>query len=264
LVAAAPCRFALAEIEQLAIAGMGPSVRLAQLGAVSMHFHLPKPLHGWREFVGEVGIIVLGVLIALGAEQVVETLHWRNEVADARRALDQEVAYNIGAIAKRQQEGPCIDRRLQEIRALLAESSGSATPGPRSPLGQPQLWRPRTNAWQAAMAGQVAERMPLATRVGYAELYDGFQWYAQKAADETDAWSVLAELDDPGGLSPADYAAVRQARSRAQVAADKLNANLPRVIEAAAKFGVRAETVVETPMTVNAIKALCRPLRARH
>ena len=33
-----------------------------------MHFHLPKPLHGWREFVGEVAIIVLGVLIALGAE----------------------------------------------------------------------------------------------------------------------------------------------------------------------------------------------------
>ena len=29
-----------------------------------MHLHLPKPLHGWRAFVGEVGIIVLGVLIA--------------------------------------------------------------------------------------------------------------------------------------------------------------------------------------------------------
>lgn len=27
-----------------------------------MDFHLPKPLHGWREFVGEVAIIVLGVL----------------------------------------------------------------------------------------------------------------------------------------------------------------------------------------------------------
>lgn len=34
------------------------------------HFHIPRPLHGWREFVGEVGIIVLGVLIALGFEQV--------------------------------------------------------------------------------------------------------------------------------------------------------------------------------------------------
>jgi len=30
-----------------------------------MHFRLPKPLHGWREFAGEVGTIVIGVLIAL-------------------------------------------------------------------------------------------------------------------------------------------------------------------------------------------------------
>ena len=51
-----------------------------------MHVHLPKPLHGWREFLGEVGIIVVGVLIALGAEQVVETLHWRSAVASERDA----------------------------------------------------------------------------------------------------------------------------------------------------------------------------------
>ena len=45
-----------------------------------MHFHLPKPLHGWRQFAGEVGIIVVGVLIALGAEQLVASWHWRSEV----------------------------------------------------------------------------------------------------------------------------------------------------------------------------------------
>jgi len=26
-----------------------------------MHVHLPKSLHGWRAFAGEVGIIVMGV-----------------------------------------------------------------------------------------------------------------------------------------------------------------------------------------------------------
>lgn len=36
-----------------------------------MHFHLPKPLHGLHEFIGEVRIIVLRVLIALGAEQTI-------------------------------------------------------------------------------------------------------------------------------------------------------------------------------------------------
>jgi hypothetical protein len=226
-----------------------------------MRIQLPKPLHGWREFAGEVGVIVLGVLIALGAQQIVEWFNWRQQVADAGTALNQEVAYNLGAIAKRQRQAPCIDRRLIEIRTLLTNASSGEISQPRAPLGQPQLWRPRTNVWQAAMTGEVAAHMPLAMRLGYAGLYDGFQWYAQKAADETDAWSVLGELDDPGLLGPEDLAAVRQARSRAQVAADKMNANLPRIFAAGEKLGLKAKAVEETPLTAGAIAALCRPLK---
>jgi hypothetical protein len=63
-----------------------------------MHVHLPKPLHGWREFAGEVGIIVVGVLIALGAEQVVETIHWRNELAAERASLLQEASDSLSGV----------------------------------------------------------------------------------------------------------------------------------------------------------------------
>ena len=60
-----------------------------------MHFHLPKPLHGWREFAGEVGIIVIGVLIALGAEQVVESSHDRLQVEKMRSRLGSELSNNL-------------------------------------------------------------------------------------------------------------------------------------------------------------------------
>jgi len=116
------------------------------------------------------------------------------------------------------------------------------------------------DVWQAAVAGEVAEHMPLATRIGYAELYSRFQWYAQKAEDETDAWSVLAELDDPGGLGPEDVAAVRQARSRAQVAADKMNAYLPRIMAAGAILEIKPAEVEETPLTSKSLNTLCQPL----
>lgn len=56
-----------------------------------MHFHLPKPLHGWREFAGEVGIIVIGVLIALGAEQLVEDWRWHERLAAAQKTIDFEL-----------------------------------------------------------------------------------------------------------------------------------------------------------------------------
>ncbi|HEV2594410.1 MAG TPA: hypothetical protein VGU01_04345, partial [Sphingomicrobium sp.] len=78
-----------------AIADIETAVRrLVVPGVKRMRFHLPKPLHGWREFIREVGILVIGVLTALSAEQMVETLRWRREVQQACRALRQEIANN--------------------------------------------------------------------------------------------------------------------------------------------------------------------------
>lgn len=68
-----------------------------------MHFHLPKPIHGWRGFAGEVGIIVVGVLIALGAEQIVETIHWREQTRATREALYSDAVDNLGAAKFRQE-----------------------------------------------------------------------------------------------------------------------------------------------------------------
>jgi hypothetical protein len=80
-----------------------------------MHFHLPKPLHGWREFAGEVGIIVLGVLIALGFEQVVHKIHDHSLAAETRADLHSEIEAGIGRMVSRQRSEACIERRLGEI-----------------------------------------------------------------------------------------------------------------------------------------------------
>src|SRR4029078_7149687 len=80
-----------------------------------MHFHVPKPLHGWREFAGEVGIIVIGVLIALGVEQVVQTVHDRRVADESRRAINLELGEITGDLSKRVRTEPCIVRRLNEV-----------------------------------------------------------------------------------------------------------------------------------------------------
>jgi len=54
-----------------------------------MDIHKPKPIRNWREFFKEVGIIVLGVCIALAAEQGVEALRHR---AQAREMTDKLLA----------------------------------------------------------------------------------------------------------------------------------------------------------------------------
>lgn len=50
------------------------------------------PWHGFRAFLKEYAIIVVGVLTALAAGQSVEAWHHHDEVKDLRRALDRELA----------------------------------------------------------------------------------------------------------------------------------------------------------------------------
>lgn len=62
---------------------------------------MPKPVHGWREFADEVGIIAIGALIALAAKQVVEDVHWRSAVAGERKALHETLRGEVAEPAGR-------------------------------------------------------------------------------------------------------------------------------------------------------------------
>src|SRR5215212_4155067 len=54
------------------------------LGVFIMGLQLPEPMHGWRAFAGEVGVIVLGVLVALTAQHIVQSWQTRQDVDQLR------------------------------------------------------------------------------------------------------------------------------------------------------------------------------------
>lgn len=90
-----------------------------------MHFHLPKPLRGWREFAGEVGIIVLGVLIALFFEQLAQNWEWNHKIRIAEDQMQTELLRDDGPqIYQRAAMHPCVVARLDAIRGAV---EGSAT-----------------------------------------------------------------------------------------------------------------------------------------
>jgi len=105
-----------------------------------MHFHLPKPLHGWREFAGEVGIIVIGVLIALGAEQVVSAARQRQDAAAADNIIRSELDLNLGRLKSRMGIYPCMDRRIEQIQAILNKAADNPDIATPSWIGRPQYW----------------------------------------------------------------------------------------------------------------------------
>lgn len=125
-----------------------------------MDVRLPKPLHGWRAFAGEVGVIVLGVLIALGAQQLVEGFAWRQKVAAAIADMNNELSSGDGPEAyERLVLHDCVARHLDAVRAAI--ETGNRGEG-RKLIDQ--LWLPNRTwdslARDAANTADVAAHMP--------------------------------------------------------------------------------------------------------
>ena len=135
-----------------------------------MRFHLPKPLHGWRAFAGEVGIIVLGVLIALGAGQVVETIHQRSDVAQLRDALHAELADDRARWENIRVGDVCTLRRLDALEHWLAVAPADAR---LQHAYIPFLWNTHTSAWDSAKSTPAGQLLGLDERLTYASLYEG-------------------------------------------------------------------------------------------
>jgi hypothetical protein len=132
-----------------------------------MHFHLPKPLHGWREFVGEVGIIVIGVLLALGAEQVVETLHHRSQVSEMTEKLRVESLDNRRVLdydlARLREWVVASDRDIAALGGCREPAAaGSLVSLPRTPF-----FLPGRVAWQGIRDSALLPLMPSRTVDNY-------------------------------------------------------------------------------------------------
>lgn len=156
-----------------------------------MHFHLPKPLHGWREFAGEVGIIVLGVLIALGAEQAVENIRQRNDVAELRQGIGAELANDRARWDSIHEQEPC---ELQRLAALDQWARSAPAKANLADLPGPLLWNLHWSAWDAAKASNALEHISASERLTTSDLYDAMQNQQRYILASQIEWQNIASL----------------------------------------------------------------------
>jgi hypothetical protein len=157
-----------------------------------VHFHLPRPLHGWREFAGEVGIIVVGVLIALTAEQAVEAFHWHEKVRVAERNVDFEINVQLDnaeeTVALNRCAAPFFDalegailrhdhNAIQSVHDTgVSLTAGPAATGGGNGMELPYEARPwRSTAWQSTMSTQVADHIDPVLLAQYGFIYSGVE-----------------------------------------------------------------------------------------
>lgn len=167
-----------------------------------MHVHLPKPLHGWREFVGEVGIIVLGVLIALSAEQVVEYFHHRTELRDAENAMTSELRDDdLPQAFTRASIYDCYSSQLDSIEDAVRSANRAKF------LALAEDYKPvfRTwddEAWKAALASQVLVHDGSRRMIGWSTPYIMIPLLSEAAVDEGNEVAQLrAPLSGQGPIS---------------------------------------------------------------
>jgi hypothetical protein len=97
-----------------------------------MDIHLPRVPHGLRELGREIGIIVVGVLIALFFQQLAEAWDWNQKVEAADKAMRTELLADDGPqIYMRAALHPCVEARLDGIRSAVESGAPRAEIGRR-------------------------------------------------------------------------------------------------------------------------------------
>jgi hypothetical protein len=177
-----------------------------------MQVHLPKPLHGWREFAGEVGVIVLGVLIAIALGQLVDAIHWDGQVADARALIGQDMARSNRSFAFRVAAHDCVAARLAALDRIVEQAAKhEARPLPDNVI--PDIGNALPNsAWETSRASQTLAhfgREPLHLYgTYYLQLGNIYTFMGEEVRD----WGVIEVLrGDPNRLGSTDIAGVRVA-----------------------------------------------------
>jgi hypothetical protein len=224
-----------------------------------MHFHLPKPLHGWREFAGEVGIIVLGVLIALGAEQLIETIRARREVTQFRSAVTAELATDEAAYRYRVEQEPCVKRRLAELREWLGSERAGMPLVPVGDIGHPSFYSFLSSVWKSSNP-DVMNHLSLDTRERYAALYDFVALVDGQMSDEEETWRSLNAFNSASPISAEDWRKISDLAYRAKSDDELVVANYDWFAHDAGAIGIAAAWGARGKFVTPPDPEFCRPL----
>jgi hypothetical protein len=170
-----------------------------------MHVHRPKPLEGWRETAKEIAVIVVGIVIALLGEQAVEALHWRAEVAEARKSLQSELDQIYMVSAERIVLAPCLYAQLDRIESTLLRSGESFTPVPAlndDKYGMTFVYRSpkrpwNTSVWNSVNTGGLSSHFSQGDRQELGALYALVAEMHAENLSEAEAGGALLVLSRP-------------------------------------------------------------------
>jgi len=227
-----------------------------------MDIHKPKPVHGWKERLGEIGGVVIGISIALSAEAGLEALHWREQVKDAHEVLTADMARMIGQAAEREGFSACIGQHLDRWAEMVEQGASTGRLPPQGAMHRAprRLWR--LYSWDALTAAGVGPHLNRAEMLRLSVIDHALTLAGEAEADEDVQWTRLYTMVGPGrAVDAAELTELRYAVSRARADAKSLRlaaSDITGLIESTKLLSTKAEKGVRDERTAFA-KTHCVP-----
>ena len=176
-----------------------------------MRFRFVRPLHGWHEFIHEIIIVVIGVLLALAGAQLIEDWRWQWQVTSTRQSIAHELVANANEAAGRLAVEDCLRDRIGELVSRLKASNGrwAADPMPVGPDANPSPhWDNRSmgrvysvplvgwpqDAWDTAKSAGIVDHMSHDEIAAYSDIYGEIAGIRDFQNDELRIKSSLSYL----------------------------------------------------------------------
>ncbi len=201
-----------------------------------MDIHKPKPWRGVREFLKEYVIIVVGVLTALAAEQVVESLHWSRQTGEARRALGREYSADLAYLNTNASQNACIRIRLGQL-----EQWARGGPRPAGETIRPTLFYQQNSTWSVIKSGQIAAHFSLEEQLRNAEMATFIENQMGLITEERRTWMTIVALASQPVLDEVERRNLRQAVGEARVLLDRDQPNSALIRRALKPLAIKGE-----------------------
>ncbi len=169
-----------------------------------MEIHTPDaPVHSFRDFVVHLLMIALGVLIALGAEGLVQFVHNRHVVAEARGNIQAEMRDNKSTLDENlvllKQNEDLLKQTLSDLQKLKADRKAK-TADIKLNLNFFSL---TDTSWRTAEATGALALMKYQQVQDVAGYYDVQAMLNRLIASLEDAWLDMTAAFNPLGDDPA-------------------------------------------------------------
>jgi hypothetical protein len=155
-----------------------------------MHLHVPRPIHGWKQFFNEIIVIAIGILIAFGVDKWRDSMTENRLAEETRGSLQDEIRSNRDVVIER-------IRRISAVYRLTLEHPEEVGDYVFQRRNRPLLVSDA--AWTMAVQTQALRQLAPAERDRMGRYFISQQHTRELADEEMAKWTELAAYRPQGG-----------------------------------------------------------------